>query len=178
MTFISVRGKGDPNAEDGEYKMSVQMLYSVAFTIKMSKMGAHKMNGYFDFVVPPLEGLWNHRNAGSDIFDLFDGNKSSLRWTSIIRVPDFVTNDEFEWARREASKKKNLDLSKVELIRYDEGLCVQCLHVGHYDDEPATIDAMPNMLTTKDLFLIIQTQIKDSIMRFTSAILVKLLLRD
>ena len=142
MTFISVRGKGDPNAEDGEYKMSVQMLYSVAFTIKMSKMGAHKMNGYFDFVVPPLEGLWNHNNAGSDILDLFDGNKSSLRWTSIIRVPDFVTNDEFEWAMREASKKKNLDLSKVELIRYDEGLCVQCLHVGHYDDEPATIDAM------------------------------------
>ncbi|MGN0032374.1 MAG: GyrI-like domain-containing protein [Candidatus Limimorpha sp.] len=142
MTYIAVMGKGDPNIEDSDYKKSIQMLYSVAFTIKMSKMGTHRMRGYFDFVVPPLEGLWKHGDNENKAFGLFDGVKDNFCWTSIIRVPDFVSDEEFEWARDEASKKKKIDLSRVGLIRYDEGLCVQCMHIGPYDNEPATIEMM------------------------------------
>lgn len=138
MNYIAVRGTGDPNSENGEYKESIGLLYAVAFTIKMSKLGSHRMAGYFDYVVPPLEGFW--RQEGSDSIDY--SYKEKFHFISAIRLPDFVTVDEFNWAVGEAARKKKLDLSKVEFFTYDEGLCVQCMHIGPYDDEPKTIEAM------------------------------------
>lgn len=138
MNYIAVRGTGDPNSENGEYKESIGLLYAVAFTIKMSKLGSHRMAGYFDYVVPPLEGFW--WQEGSDSIDY--SYKENFHFISAIRLPDFVTADEFNWAVGEAARKKKLDLSKVEFFTYDEGLCVQCMHIGPYDDEPKTIEAM------------------------------------
>ena len=138
MNYIAVRGTGDPNSENGEYKESIGLLYAVAFTIKMSKMGSHRMAGYFDYVVPPLEGFW--RQEGSDSIDY--SYKEKFHFISAIRLPDFVTADVFNGAVGEAARKKKLDLSKVEFFTYDEGLCVQCMHIGPYDDEPKTIEAM------------------------------------
>ena len=138
MNYIAVRGSGDPNAEGGEYKESIGLLYGIAFTIKMSKMGDHRIDGYFDYVVPPLEGFWWQQGmTGIDY-----NHKEKFEWISVIRLPDFVAKADFEWAKEEATKKKKTDFSKVELFSYDEGLCVQCMHIGSYDDEPATIDAM------------------------------------
>ena len=138
MNFIAVRGKGNPNEEDGAYKQSIGLLYGIAFTIKMSKMGDHRIKGYFDFVVPPLEGLWWQENTvGIDY-----ARKEDFEWISMIRLPDFVTKAEFDWAIAEASAKKQTDFSQVEFLTYEEGLCVQCMHIGPYDDEPATIEAM------------------------------------
>lgn len=138
MNFIAVRGMGDPNMEGGAYKQSIALLYGIAFTIKMSKRGSHQIEGYFDYVVPPLEGLW--WQSGTDNIDY--SRKEDFEWISMIRLPDFVTKQDFEWAADEASAKKGIDYSKVEFLAYDEGLCVQCMHIGPYDDEPATIDAM------------------------------------
>ena len=138
MNYIAVRGSGDPNAEGGEYKESIGLLYGIAFTIKMSKMGDHRIDGYFDYVVPPLEGFWWQQGmTGIDY-----NHKEKFEWISVIRLPDFVAKADFEWAKEEATKKKKTDFSKVELFSYDEGLCVQCMHIGSYDDEPATVDAM------------------------------------
>lgn len=139
MNYIAVRGHGDPNAEASEYKQSIWLLYAIAFTIKMSKKGTHKLEGYFDFVVPPLEGFWwqNGRNGSIDYRD-----KSSLNFISAIRLPGFVTKEEFDWAISEATSKKKRDFSKVEYFTYDEGECVQCMHVGPYDDEPVTVSSM------------------------------------
>ena len=138
MNYIAVCGKGDPNAEDGEYKAAIGLLYGIAFTIKMSYKGNHKIEGYFDYVVPPLEGFWWQN--GIDGIDY--AHKENFEWISLIRLPDFVTPKDFEWAIAEATKKKKTDFSKVEFITYNEGLCVQCIHVGSYDDEPATVAAM------------------------------------
>lgn len=138
MHFIAVRGKGDPNAEDGEYKASIGLLYGIAFTIKMSKLGDHRIEGYFDYVVPPLEGFW--WQEGTDGIDY--SRKSDFQWISLIRLPDFVTEKDFEWALEEAERKKKTDFSKVEFLTYREGLCVQCMHLGSYDSEPETIRAM------------------------------------
>ena len=138
MNYIAVRGKGDPNAEGGEYKESIGLLYGIAFTIKMSKMGDHRIDGYFDYVVPPLEGFWWQQGVTGIDYN----HKDNFEWISVIRLPDFVTKEEFEWAKEEAAKKKKTDFSKAEFFTYDEGLCVQCMHIGPYDDEPATIDAM------------------------------------
>lgn len=138
MNYIAVRGKGDPNAEGGEYKQSIAMLYAVAYTIKMSKKGTHSIKGYFDFVVPPPEGLWYQEGVhGIDY-----AHKENFSWVSMIRLPDFVTEQDFAWALEEASRKKNIDLSKVEFLTLHEGLCVQCMHMGSYDDEPATVIKM------------------------------------
>lgn len=139
MNYIAVRGHGNPNAEAGEYKQSIGLLYAIAFTIKMSKKGTHKLKGYFDFVVPPLEGFWwqNGRNESIDYRD-----KSSLNFISAIRLPEFVAKEEFNWAISEATSKKKRDFSKVEYFTYDEGECVQCMHVGPYDDEPVTVSSM------------------------------------
>lgn len=139
MNYIAVRGHGNPNAEAGEYKQNIGLLYAIAFTIKMSKKGTHKLKGYFDFVVPPLEGFWwqNGRNESIDYRD-----KSSLNFISAIRLPEFVTKEEFNWAISEATSKKKRDFSKVEYFTYDEGECVQCMHVGPYDDEPVTVSSM------------------------------------
>ncbi len=139
MNYIAVRGKGNPNEEDSEYKESIGLLYAIAFTIKMSYKGTYKIDGYFEYVVPPLEGFWwqeGNRN-GIDY-----ENKDKFNFISVIRLPDFVTKKDFEWAIKEATKKKNQDFSNVEFISYDEGLCVQCMHIGSYDDEPATINLM------------------------------------
>ena len=138
MNYIAVRGKGDPNEEDGAYKQAIGLLYGIAYTIKMSKKDSHQIDGYFDFVVPPLEGFW--QQSGSDVIDY--AHKENFEWISVIRLPDFVTKADFDWAVQEAAAKKKLDFSPVEFLTVDEGLCVQCMHIGPYDDEPATVAAM------------------------------------
>ena len=145
MNYIAVRGKGDPNAEDGEYKQSISVLYALAYTVKMSKKGSREIEGYFDFVVPPLEGLWRQEGvAGVDY-----SRKDKFEFISMIRLPDFVTLSDFEWAREEAAKKKKLDTSKAEFFTYDEGLCVQCMHIGSFDDEPATVALMQDFIAAE-----------------------------
>lgn len=138
MNFIAIRGHGDPNREDGEYKAAMGLLYAIAFTVKMSKLGSHHMEGYFDYVVPPLEGFWWDKDGGAVDY----ARKENFRWISLIRLPDFVTKAEFDWATAEASARKKQDFSKVEFFPYEEGLCVQCMHLGSYADEPATLRAM------------------------------------
>lgn len=140
MNFIAVRGKGNPNEEGGAYKRSINLLYGIAYTIKMSKMGDHRIDGYFDYVVPPLEGLWWQK--GTNGIDY--ARKEDFEWISMIRLPEFVTEAEFAWVVAAASEKKDADFSDVEFLPYDEGLCVQCMHIGPYDEEPATIEAMDN----------------------------------
>ena len=142
MNFLAVRGSGDPNAAGGEYQAAMGLLYGIAFTIKMSKKGDHRIDGYFDYVVPPLEGFWWQDGAVSIDY----AHKESFRWISLIRLPDFVTRADFDWAIAEATQKKKTDFSKVEFLTYHEGLCVQCMHVGPYDDEPATIARMDAFL--------------------------------
>ena len=138
MNYIAVRGKGDPNVEDGDYKKAIGLLYGIAFTIKMSKKGDHRIEGYFDYVVPPLEGFWWQDGvAGVDY-----SHKETFNWSAVIRLPDFVTRADFEWAISEATKKKKTDFSMVEYFTYEEGICVQCMHIGAYDDEPATVAKM------------------------------------
>ena len=138
MNYIAVRGKGNPNDEEGEYKKTIGLLYGIAFTIKMSYKGTHKIDGYFEYVVPPLEGFWwQYGRVGIDY-----NQKEELNFISIIWLPDFVTKKDFDWAIEEATKKKKQDFSKVEFLTYDEGICVQCMHVGSYDNEPATVELM------------------------------------
>ena len=138
MNYIAVRGSGDPNQEDGEYKQAIGLLYGIAFTIKMSKKGDHRIEGYFDYVVPPLEGFWwQDGQSGKEGIDY--NNKERFHWISVIRLPDFVTERDYRWAVDEATKKKKQDFSKVEFMSVEEGLCVQCMHIGSYDDEPATV---------------------------------------
>ena len=138
MNYIAVRGTGNPNQEDGEYKQSIGLLYGIAFTIKMSKKGDHRIEGYFDYVVPPLEGFWWMEG----VTEIDYNRKEDFNWISVIRLPDFVTKADFDWAVKEATKKKKTDFSKVEFLTYDEGLCIQCMHIGSYDDEPATVAMM------------------------------------
>ena len=132
--YIAVRGKGDPNAVDSDYKNTIELLYGVAYTLKMSKMGEHKLDGYYDYVVPPLEGLWWSEHGMVDY-----SNKDDFCFISMIRLPDFVKEEDVEWAKATASQKKKKEVSIVEFFRYDEGMCVQCMHIGSYDDEPVTI---------------------------------------
>ncbi len=138
MNYIAVRGKGNPNDENGEYKQTIGLLYAIAFTIKMSYKGTYKIKGYFEYVVPPLEGFWWQKNTNGFDYD----RKEDMNFISIIRLPDFVTKEDFDWAIKEATKKKNQDFTKVEFLTYDEGICVQCMHIGSYDDEPATVELM------------------------------------
>ena len=138
MNFIAVRGSGDPNKEDGQYKQAIGLLYGIAFTIKMSKKTDHQIDGYFDYVVPPLEGFWWQDGVNGIDY----AHKENFNWISVIRIPDFVTKEDFDWAVKEATAKKKQDFSNVEFFTYDEGLCVQCMHVGPYDDEPKTVDMM------------------------------------
>lgn len=138
MNFLAVRGQGDPNAEGGTYKQALELLYAVAFTIKMSKLGKHKLEGYFDYAVPPPEGLWWQEGGHGVDYT----RKADFRWISLIRLPEFVTEDVFRWAVREATEKKQRDFSAVEFFPWEEGLCVQCMHIGPYDNEPATVSAM------------------------------------
>ena len=138
MNYIAVRGQGDPNLEGGEYKQAIGLLYGIAYTVKMSKKSDRRMEGYFDFVVPPLEGFW--WQDGVEGVDY--GRKDAFQWISCIRMPDFVTEEDFRWAVSEAAVKKKTDFSKVEFLPVSEGLCVQCMHVGPYDNEPATVAKM------------------------------------
>lgn len=138
MNFLAVRGHGNPNKENGAYKQALGMLYAVAFTIKMSKLGKHRLEGYFDYVVPPLEGLWWQEGVHGVDYT----RKKDFQWISLIRLPEFVTKEVFDWAIREATEKKQQDFSKVEFFPWEEGVCVQCMHIGPYDDEPATVSAM------------------------------------
>ena len=138
MNYIAVRGKGNPNDEEGDYKKTIGLLYGIAFTIKMSHKGTHKIDGYFEYVVPPLEGFWwQEDRVGIDY-----NQKEELNFISMIRLPDFVTKKDFDWAIEEATKKKKQDFSKVEFLTYDEGICVQCMHIGSYDNEPVTVEIM------------------------------------
>ena len=136
--YIAVRGKGDPNDEGGAYQQAVGILYAVAYTLKMSYKTDYRIEGFFDYVVPPLEGFW--WQDGVDGIDYSD--KSTFNWISVIRLPDFVTQKDFDWATGEAEKKKHLDCSKAEFLTIDEGLCVQIMHIGPFDDEPATVSMM------------------------------------
>ncbi len=140
MNYLAVRGKGDPNRVDSEYKASIGLLYGIAFTIKMSYKTSHKIEGYFSYVVPPLEGFWWQENNKYIDYN----HKETFNFISVIRVPDFVTKEDFDWAIEEATKKKGVDYSKVEFISVEEGECVQCMHIGSYDSEPATLALMDN----------------------------------
>ena len=143
MNYLAVRGHGDPNEEGGEYKEAIGLLYGIAFTIKMSKKGPRQIEGFFDYVVPPLEGFWWQEGIqGVDY-----AHKENFEWISVIRLPDFVTKADFDWAIEEAARKKKTDFSKVEFLQVDEGLCIQCMHIGSYDDEPATVELMHQFMT-------------------------------
>lgn len=143
MNYLAVRGKGNPNDEGSEYKESIGLLYAIAFTIKMSYKGAYKIDGYFEYVVPPLEGFWwqEGNNQGIDY-----ASKDKFNFISLIRLPDFVTKKDFDWAITEATKKKKQDFSKVEFLTYNEGFCVQSMHIGAYNDEPKTIKLMHDFI--------------------------------
>lgn len=146
MNYIAVRGTGDPNEEGGAYKASIGLLYAIAFTIKMSKMGDHKIDGYFDYMVPPLEGFW--WQEGVKGFDYT--RKQDLHWLSVIRLPDFVSRADFDWAITEATKKKKQDFSVVEFLPIEEGLCVQMMHIGQFDDEPTSVALMNKYIAEQD----------------------------
>ena len=145
MTFVAVEGKGNPNEENGEYQNAVGVLYAIQYTIKMSKKGNNTPDGYFDYVVPPLEGLW-----------WFEGktkpkDKSKYNWLSFIRLPEYVNKKVFEWACKEVKSNKNLDTGKAQFIKIKEGLCVQCMHIGSYDDEPKTVKLIDNFIEKNNL---------------------------
>lgn len=140
--YIALRGEGDPNEEGGAYQQALQVLYAVAYTLKMSYKTGRKINGFFEYVVPPLEGLWWQEGVqGVDY-----SSKSAFHWISLIRLPDFITREDFDWAVETASRKKKLDCSSAEYFTLDEGLCVQMMHLGSYDDEPATVALMDAFL--------------------------------
>ena len=142
MNYLAVRGKGDPNDPDGEYARSIPLLYGVAYTLKMSPRAGHVIDGFFDYTVPPLEGFWWQPGlAGVDY-----ANKAGFHFLSQLRLPDFVTRADFDWAVESATAKKKMDLSPVEFFPRDEGLCVQCLHLGPYDAEPQTAAKMHDFM--------------------------------
>lgn len=136
--YIAVRGKGNPNEIDGAYQKAISILYAVAYTLKMSYKTEHKIEGFFEYVVPPLEGFgWQDNVDGIDYAD-----KAAFNWISVIRLPEFITQKDFEWAVETASEKKKLDCSSAEFLTVDEGLCVQIMHIGAFDDEPQTVTLM------------------------------------
>lgn len=142
MNYLAVRGKGDPNDPDGEYARSIPLLYGVAYTLKMSPRAGHVIDGFFDYTVPPLEGFWWQPGlAGVDY-----ANKAGFHFLSLLRLPDFVTRADFDWAVESATAKKKMDLSPVEFFPCDEGLCVQCMHLGPYDAEPQTAAKMHDFM--------------------------------
>ena len=136
--YIAVRGQGDPNEADGAYQQAIGVLYAVAYTLKMSYKTEHKIEGFFEYVVPPLEGFWWQDNV--DGIDYAD--KAAFNWISVIRLPEFITQKDFEWAVEAASEKKKLDCSSAEFLTIDEGVCVQIMHIGAFDDEPQTVALM------------------------------------
>ena len=143
MNYIAVRGTGDPNEDDGAYQQAISVLYAVAYTMKMSYKTDYKIAGFFEYVVPPLEGFWWQ----DDVDGVNYADKSGFHWLSVIRLPDFVTKVDFDWAVETAAKKKKLDCSSAKFLTIEEGLCVQMMHVGSYDDEPASVALMDDYLT-------------------------------
>ena len=143
--FAAVRGAGDPNVEGGAYQQALGVLYAVAYTLKMSYKSDRRIEGFYDYVVPPLEGFW--RQEGVDGMDY--SRKADFRWVSVLRLPDFITREDFAWAVETAGKKKKLDCSSAEFLTVDEGLCVQILHLGPYDDEPASVARMDAFLAER-----------------------------
>ena len=142
MNYVAVRGKGNPNVEGGDYQQAIGILYAVAYTLKMSYKTDYKIEGFFEYVVPPLEGFWWQDNIkGIDY-----SNKDTFNWISVIRLPDFITEKDFAWAVQTATKKKKVDCSPAEFLTIDEGLCVQIMHQGSFDSEPATIALMEDYL--------------------------------
>ena len=140
--YVAVRGAGDPNEPGGAYQQAIAVLYAVAYTLKMSYKTDYRIRGFYEYVVPPLEGFWEQDGAeGIDY-----GNKAAFRWISVIRLPDFVTEEDLRWAAETASKKKKLDCSVAEFLTVDEGLCVQMMHLGPFDDEPASVARMDAFL--------------------------------
>lgn len=152
--YIAARGKGDPNEEGGAYQQAISVLYAVAYTLKMSYKTDYKIEGFFEYVVPPLEGFW--WQDGVEGIDY--SHKETFQWISAIRLPDFVSKEDFCWAVEEAERKKKTDFSKVEFLAYDEGLCVQCMHIGSYDEEPGTIAAMHRFMEAEGYTLDITEQ--------------------
>ncbi len=148
INYIAVRGKGNPNDENGDYKSGVGVLYGVAYTIKMSYKGNHKIDGFFQYVVPPLEGFWWQDGMKKGTIDY--NNKDVLHFISVIRLPNFVKKSDFDWAVGEAAKKKKQDFGRVEFLAYEEGLCVQCMHIGPYDSEPETVKLMHEYMKEKE----------------------------
>lgn len=138
MNYIAVRGSGNPNQPGGEYQQAVSVLYAVAYTLKMSYKTDYKMDGFFEYVVPPLEGFWWQENVAGVDYE----NKESFHWISVIRLPDFVQKKDFDWAVAEAERKKKIDCSKAEFFTLEEGVCVQIMHIGAYDDEPVSVSMM------------------------------------
>ena len=145
MHYVAVRGEGDPNLSGGAYQRAIGVLYAVAYTLKMSYKTDHRIAGFYDYVVPPLEGFWQQKGGG-----LMDyGRKEDLQWISVIRLPDFVTEKDLKWAVGTAAEKEKLDCSAAEFLTVEEGLCVQCMHLGPYDDEPETVARMEAFLEEK-----------------------------
>jgi hypothetical protein len=148
IPFIMIDGKGNPNEEEGEYSQAVSLLYALSYAIKMSKMGAVIPKGYFDYVVPPLEGRWW---MADDEIGVDYSNKDKFCWISMIRQPEFVDENIFNWACSEVEKKKHLDTSKARLETFEEGLCVQCMHIGPFDEEPKTMEKMVQFMLDNHL---------------------------
>lgn len=142
MNYIAVRGKGNPNDEEGEYKNAIEILYGIAYTLKMSYKGKYKIEGFYEYVVPPLEGFWWQENIKGVDYN----KKDEFNWISLIRLPDFITKKDFEWAVLEATNKKKKDFSKAEFFIYEEGLCVQSMHIGPFDEEPKTVKIMDEFI--------------------------------
>ena len=142
MNYVAVRGKGNPNVEGGDYQQAISILYAVAYTLKMSYKTDYKIEGFFDYVVPPLEGFWWQDNIkGIDY-----SSKDTFNWISVIRLPDFITEKDFAWSVQMATDKKKIDCSSAEFLTVDEGLCVQIMHLGSFDSEPATVAMMDDYL--------------------------------
>ncbi len=142
MNYLAVRGKGNPNEEGGEYQQAIQTLFPVAYALRMSYKTDYKIEGFFEYVVPPLEGFWWIENLeGMDY-----NRKDDLEWISVLRLPDFITKKDFEWAINQVTTKKKIDCSKVEFFTYDEGLCVQMMHIGHFDNETETVELMQEFI--------------------------------
>ncbi|MCM1037958.1 MAG: GyrI-like domain-containing protein [Ruminococcus sp.] len=145
ISYAAVRGKGDPNAEDGEYQKAIAVLYAISYTLKMSYKGAHRIPGFYEYVVPPLEGFWWQEGKPGNSYT----DKSAFHWISLIRLPEFVTKEEFDWAVSAASEKKKMDCSVGEYLTIEEGLCAQILHVGSFDTEAETISRMDACIKEK-----------------------------
>ncbi len=160
MNYVAVRGKGNPNVECGDYQQAISILYAVAYTLKMSYKTDYKIEGFFEYVVPPLEGFWwqgeqhpvdaemrtDRTDRRENVKGIDYSNKDTFNWISVIRLPDFITEKDFAWAVQTATKKKKIDCSPAEFLTIDEGLCVQIMHQGSFDSEPATVALLENYL--------------------------------